>query len=254
MLDLLTTDAFAAWFSGLAEIPAEDVAATIEVIAQLGAGTEAPGSSELLLWYEHPSVASRGLPDIVERLAPEVVKFANEYGRFNGYVRRVIRHLESAPFVARLSRLSAEDTAKVADALCRIRRLATTRMLSIFDLQARRRLWPYGSPSPSAITACARLVDPSEVREWYYAALAAAGFEVVDVPSHTAALREITLRTTAPGLRILYGIDAAKNRGLIVVGEWLDRSFYGDSVRLAEALWAQFLAGRPLATQVAGAR
>jgi hypothetical protein len=254
MLDLLTTDAFAHWFSGLTGGPAEDVAETIEIIGQLGAAAEAPGSSELLLWYEHPLLASRPLPDLSDRLAPEIVKFSHEYGRFNGYVRRVVKHLESAPFVARLSRLSSAEAAAVADAVRRIRRLATTRLLSVSDLYARGRLSPFRSPSSSAAAAFARLVDPSEVRECYFAALAAAGFDVVDVPPHTAALREITLRTTPPGLRILYGIDEPKHRGLVVLGEWLDRSYYGDSVRRAEALWAQFLEGRPLATQAAGAR
>ncbi len=37
MLELLTTDAFANWFSALEEGPAEDVAATLEVIVQLSA-------------------------------------------------------------------------------------------------------------------------------------------------------------------------------------------------------------------------
>jgi hypothetical protein len=249
MLDLLTTDGFAAWFSGLAEGPAEDVAATLEVIAQLGARTEAPGSSDLLLWYEHPSLASRRLPDTFERLTPEIVKFSQEYGRFNGYVRRVVKHLESPPFVARLSRLSPADAAAVADAVGRIRRLATTRVLSLSDLYASGRLSPLRPPSPSAAAAFGRIVDTSEVRACYFAALAAAGFDVADVPPQTAALREIALRSTAPGLRVLYGIDEAKNRGLVVLGEWLDRSYYGDSVRRAEALWAQFLDGRPLATQ-----
>jgi hypothetical protein len=78
--------------------------------------------------------------------------------------------------------------------------------------------------------------------------------QVVEVPPHSAALREITLRSTAPGLRLLYGIDEPKNRGLVVLGEWLDRSFYGDAVRRAEAVWGQFLEGRPLSTQTAGAR
>ena len=97
----------------------------------------------------------------------------------------------------------------------------------------------------------------SDVRAAYFAALAAAGFEVVDVQPHSPALREISLRSTAPGLRLLYGIDAPNNRGLVVVGEWLDRSFYGDAVRFAEAVWRRFLQGEPLvvgSTQPAGAR
>jgi hypothetical protein len=252
MLELLTTDGFAAWFSRLAAGPAEDVAATLEVIVQLGTRAEAPGSSEWLLWYEHPWVSQRPLPDLSERLAPEILKFSHDWGHFNGYVRRVVKHLESTQFVARLSRLSRADAATVTEAVRQIRRLATVRLLSLSDLQTRGQLSPLRSPSPSAAAASARLVDVSAVRECYFAALAAAGIEVVEVPPRATALREITLRSTPPGLRLLYGIDEPKSRGLVVLGEWLDRSFYGDSVRRAEALWAQFLEGHPLATQGVG--
>jgi hypothetical protein len=254
MLELLTTDGFATWFSGLAAGPAEDVAATLEVIVQLGTRAEAPGSSEWLLWYEHPSLSQRSPADLSERLAPEIVKFSHDWGHFNGYVRRIVKHLESTQFVVRLSRLSPADAATVTEAVRRIRRLAKTRLLSLSDLQTHGRLSPFRSPSPSTAAALARVVDVSEVRECYFAALTAAGIEVVDMPPHTGVLREITLRSTPPGLRLLYGIDEPKARGLVVLGEWLDRSFYGDSVRRAEALWAQFLEGRPLATQAIGAR
>src|ERR1700722_18273047 len=106
MLDLLTTDEFAGWFSALDEGPAEDVAATLEVIVQLGTRTEAPGSSELLLWYEHPSMSQRPLPYPSQAPSPELVKFTQDWGNFLGYVTRVIKHLESTQFRARLSRLS----------------------------------------------------------------------------------------------------------------------------------------------------
>ena len=99
-----------------------------------------------------------------------------------------------------------------------------------------------------------RLMDLTDVRHWYFAALAAAGFDLEDVPAHSPALREIALRTRGPGLRVLYGIDAPGARGLVVLGEWLDRSFYGDSVRRAEQLWQQFLGGTLAAIRPATAR
>jgi hypothetical protein len=253
MLKLLTTDAFATWFSALPAGPAEDVAATLEVIVQLGTGTEAPGSSEWLLWYEHPLLSQRRpMPDISERFSPEFVRFTQEWGRFAGYVKRVIKHLESPQFVARLPRLSAKDAAAVAEAVARLRKLSWARAMARSEFQMKH-IRPMTFDAAAA-AALAPFADVSEAREAYFAALAAAGFEVIDVPQHTAALREISLRSTAPGLRLLYGIDAPKNRGLVVVGEWLDRSFYGDTVRKAEALWGQFLEGHPLSTQPAGAR
>jgi hypothetical protein len=253
MLKLLTTDAFAGWFSGLSAGPAEDVAATLEVIVQLGTRTEAPGSSEWLLWYEHPSLSQRlrPLPDLKELFAPELVKFYQDWGQFNGYVRRVIKHLESKPFLARLAQLPPEAAAAVAAAVARIRGISKTRMLALMEFRPARHRREL---SASSVATLARFADVSEVRASYFAALAAAGFEVADVPQHSSALREISLRATPPGLRLLYGIDEPKNRGLVVLGEWLDRSFYGDSVRRAEALWGQFLEGHPVSTQPAGAR
>ena len=254
MLNLVTTADFAAWFGKLEAGPAEDVAATLEVVVQLGTRAEAPGSSDALLWYEHPSV-SQLLPRIdEERLAPELVKFAQDWGLFHGYVRRVVRHLESKPFVARLARLSPEDAAVVSTDVERIKRLAKSRLLDLSAFQAKRPLHPYRAPTPLQATALARFVDVSEIREAYLAVLAAAGFEVVDLPARSDALREITLRATPPGLRLLYGIDDKRNRGLVVLGEWLDRSFYGDSVRRAEAVWSRFLDGQALSTQPMGVR
>ena len=257
MLDLVTIDAFATWFQALAAGPAEDVAATLEVIVQLGTRAEAPGSSDALLWYEHPSLSQVSWPpfrDIEKRVSPELLNFTQEWGRFHGYVKRVVKHLESAAFVARLARLSSKEAAVVAAAVERIKRIAKTRLLGVSEFGAKGHLNPFRSPSEFQIRALARFVDVSEVRAAYLQALAAAGFEVVDLPPHPAALREIALRSTPPGLRLLYGIDQKRNRGLVVLGEWLDRSFYGDSVRRAEALWVQFLEGRPLSTQPAFAR
>lgn len=258
MLDLVTTDAFAAWFQALAAGPAEDVAATLEVIVQLGTRAEAPDSSDALLWYEHPSLSQllRRPPfvDFEKRASPEFLKFTQEWGRFHGYVKRVVKHLDSAPFLARLARLSSRDAASVAAAVERIKQMAKTRMLGFSEFQRKRNLHPFRTPSEFETTALARFVDVSEVRDAYLQALAAAGFEVVDLPPHPAALREISLRSTPPGLRLLYGIDVKRNRGLVVLGEWLDRSFYGDSVRRAEAVWGQFLEARPLSTQPASGR
>jgi hypothetical protein len=238
MFELLTTDVFAEWFSAIDDAAAEDVAATVDVIAQLGANTEAPGSSEWLLWYEHPSMSGRARsvpPEHRERFEAGV-RAANQWGAFLGYVRRALKHLESAQFVERVGHLTPDDAAKVSDAIRRIRAALKSRQLAMSQLVVRLHQPPEGP-------AFQRLIDLTDVRHWYFAALAAAGFTVEDVPAHSPALREIALRTRGPGLRLLYGIDAPRARGLVVFGEWLDRSFYGDSVRRAEQLWQQFLGG-----------
>jgi hypothetical protein len=113
---------------------------------------------------------------------------------------------------------------------------------------------PVREPSPAQRAALDELTEVTEIRDAYLAALAAAGFEVVDVPAHSPALREIALRVPLPGLRLLYGVDSAKDRALVVLGERFDRSFYGDSVRRAEQLWKQFLEGDMRETQPARVR
>jgi hypothetical protein len=237
MFRLHTTEDFAAWFSGLRDGVAEDVAATLDVIERLGADTEAPGSSEWLLWYEHPSMAER-----VRRVSAGErtlmawgLRYVEQWGAFLGYTRRALKHLESPQFSARLARLSPDQAGAALFAVSRIRAALKSRQVAMAGLGASR-------PAPDS-AAFLELVDLTDVRHWYLAALAAAGFAVQDVPAHSQALREIALRQRAPELRILYGVDAPRACGLVVLGEWLDRSFYGDSVRRAESTWRQFLDG-----------
>jgi hypothetical protein len=257
-VELLTSDEFARWFTSLDERAAEDAAATLEVIVQLGTEKEAPGSSEWLTWYEHPSLStalawsSLAGPADPSAISPAFVRFIDEWGAFHIYVKRVVKHLESQSFVARATELDPRGAMAVRDAVARIKKTVTRRSLAFSDLQVKRRLRTHAPTAREAVDL-ARLVDIAEVREAYLAALAAAGFSVVDVPAHSPALREIMLRAPPPGFRLLYGVDSPKNRALVVLGEALDRSFYGDSVRRAERVWQEFLHGE-LSAEPAKAR
>jgi hypothetical protein len=256
-VELLTSDEFACWFTSLGERAAEDAAAMLEVIAQLGTEKEAPGSSEWLTWYEHPSLSAAmaswfaGTRD-PSAVDPAFVRFVDEWGAFHIYVKRVVKHLESHSFVARATELDPRGAVAVRDAVARIKRTVTRRSLAFSELQVKRRLRTH-APSAKEAVELARLVNIAEIREAYFAALAAAGFSLVDVPAHSPALREILLRAPPPGFRLLYGVDSRNNRALVVLGEALDRSFYGDSVRRAERRWQEFLNGE-LSAQPAKAR
>jgi len=254
VVELLTSEDFSRWFASLDERTAEDVAATLEVIGQLGTEKEAPGSSEWLTWYEHPSLSARlrGL-DPHRGVDPRLLQSIHDWGVFNGYARRVIKHLESRAFVERLGQLPPAAATAVRDAVTEIRKTVTRRLLALADYRGRKKLW-MRAPTDAEVLELARFGDVQEIRDAYLRALAAAGFDVVDVPAHSPALREIGLRVPAPGLRLLYGIDVGRNRGLVVLGERFDRSFYGDSVRRAERLWQEFLASEPQPTQPAGER
>jgi hypothetical protein len=155
------------------------------------------------------------------------------WGCFRDYARRVLDQLESQRFVTRVSRLKPEDAAKVFDLVNQIKNAADPRM----------RLTLAANGLAQARTG-APIEDPCVgLRALYLAALGAAGFEVTDVPAHSLALREFAKRLPAPGFRLLYGVHAVRGVALIVLGEALDRAFYGDSVRRAERAWNQFLEG-----------
>jgi hypothetical protein len=225
MLHVVTTEEFAQWFGALDDALAEDVAAAVDVIEQLGPERAAPGSRESLLWYEHPLMAR-----INEQhpLAWEL----EAWGAVRDYARQLLVKLESPRFGSRLERLPAAQATAALQAVKRIRDVADPRMRWALRLHGVVR----GARSP-ADDACA------ELRRAYFAALEAAGFLVADVPAHSLALRELSRRHPAPAFRLLYGVHAEQEAALLVLGERLDRAFYGDSVRRAEATWKQFLGG-----------
>lgn len=253
---LLTTVDFASWFGALDDRTAEDVATTLDIIEQLGVDKEAPRSSEWLTWYEAPELSERlrGL-GLGPRgpMDPAVARFFDEWGAFNGYTRRVVKQLESPTFVARLRELESRAAERVADAIARIKKTTTRRLLAVSEYSVRHRLG-LRPPTPAQAAQLAAFTDVEEVRGAYLAALEAAGFTVVDLPARSSALREIASRAPAPGFRLLYGVDAPRARGLVVLGEPMDRTFYGDSVRRAERVWAEFLAGELRASQPRRAR
>jgi hypothetical protein len=227
MLQLLTTNVFADWFSALDDKAAEDVATALDVIEQLGPTQAPPGSRESLLWYEHPSVSQF---QTLGSLAWDL----EAWGCFHDYARQVLEKLESPRFASRLSRLGTKEATTVFGIIRDIRKASDPRLRWALKLAGD----PFGRAGhvhPN--DAC------SEVRRMYFDALAASGFKATDVPAHSLALREFSRRTPDPAFRLLYGVDREGDRALFVLGEWLDRSFYGDSVRRAERMWKQFLEG-----------
>lgn len=227
MLQLLTTDAFADWFSRLDDKAAEDVATALDVVERLGPDKAPPGSRDSLLWYEHPTVA-RFLPS--DALAWDL----EAWGCLRDYAKRIVAQLESPRFVARLARLAPKDAAAILRIVRQIQRVADPRLRWTLQLA--------GDPFGLGAATCPDDVCAG-IRALYFEALEAAGFAVEDVPAHSLALRELSRRAPAPAFRLLYGVHVERQTALFVLGEWLDRSFYGDSVRRAERMWKLFLEG-----------
>lgn len=237
MLQPLTSEQFAEWFDALDEPAAEDVATAIEVVERLGPTRAPPGSSELLLWYEHPALA---------RVISDSLNWDLEaWGSFRGYAGQILEKLESARFLARLSSLGAGQAAEVLRLTKEIQRASDPRLRWALKLA--------GDP-----LGAAREVRPeracAEVRRLYLATLDAAGFKVEDVPAHSLALRELSRRSSAFPFRLLYGVDIKRELALFVLGERLDRAYYGDSVRRAERTWQRFLDGSLEAVEAAPLR
>jgi hypothetical protein len=227
MLKPLTSDEFAQWFSALDDQAAEDVATAIDVVERLGPGQAAPGSRESLLWYEHPMVSGVFLEG---SLADDL----EAWGSFRDYARQILEKLESPRFMARVSALGGRQASEVLRLMREIQRAADPRLRWALKLAS----GSLGAPSRALPSdACAA------VRRLYFDALAAAGFKAEDAPAHSLALRELVRRSPTFAFRLLYGVDVKRELALFVLGERLNRSYYGDSVRRAERAWQQFLEG-----------
>jgi hypothetical protein len=243
VLRLLTTDDFAQWFAGLGDPAAEDVATALEIVAQLGPEKAAPGSRTSLLWYEHPSISHVPGPSWI-------VGELEDWGDFRDYAHQILQAIESPRFTARLMRLAPSEAARVFESIERLKRMADPRTRWTFKVHAAGT----ASETAAAGTDERQQGARAELRRIYLDVLAAAGFELIDLPAHSLALRELSRRLPAPGFRLLYGVDAERERALFVLGERLDKSYYGDSVRRAERLWQRFQQGTLRANERAAPR
>lgn len=218
MLEVHTTDEFAAWYAALPDPDAEEVATALEVITRLGPQTAAPDSTEWVLWYE--DAAARPLLSKIDGVV-----------RFGAIARHLLSHLESPRFRKRLRAATDAQSRAVADAIEALREAA-------------------GLNRRGGILGAAHALAASELPEIalaklqrsYQAALAALGITVGDFPAHSTALRELTLRDCSPRIRLLYGVDAPRSVAVVLLGERLDREHYAASVRSAQSAWQQFLA------------
>jgi hypothetical protein len=209
MLTLHATESFASWFQALTDAEAEEVATGIELIAALGPEQAPPRSSELLLWYQCPPASVSINPRLMRRFVM--------FSEFSARLRKALTALDSEPVRRKLAEASDE---RALVALATLRRVAASASF--------RHVYGSAEPSWQEVEALCRRV---------YEAL---GMSEAPTPPSNG-VRGLTIDTCKPAIRVLYGVDSARSRGLLITGERLDRYAYGPSVRRALALFSQFL-------------
>jgi hypothetical protein len=208
MLTLLTTEDFSAWFRALGDADAEEVATALELMQEVLPEREPPASRDLLLWFQ----SSTGVRWVDER-------FDDDFFEFSRRVHQLVEHLASKSVQLRLRETDAERAGAAIEAIMKQARL-----------QRRHARIP-GSPR--------RTLQDVELE--YRALLSSLGIAEPARSEPNSSLRELNIRAREPNIRVFYGVDRANDRALLVLGEHLDRTAYGPSVRKALRLWREFL-------------
>lgn len=225
MLQLLATDEFADWFHALGDSDAEDVAIALEVLGSVSVEQADSSSSDLLLWYRASPADSPG------SRGNRALAVSDTYHRAAARIFRMITHLDSQPVQARLAQVPADQQVLVRCAISKMKSLTRDRRLAAMMVRE--------SESERVV---------AEVEANYRAVLDACDLLEPESLLQTTPLRQLQLNDRPPGLRILYGVNAAKETALLVLGEHLDRRAYGSSVRRALSEWKRFLAGEELSS------
>lgn len=241
MFEVIAAEEFESWYAALPEADAESVSSSIDVLAELGPALGPPRSSELLLWLDGtPPVKSVFGLDFVEgwldRRGYEIrtparsspAASAENYWQLLSWMRRGLSLFESERFRSRVLALEPERATRALQGVERVRQ-----MLGKLRFQL-----TFSAPVRSGA------FDP--IREAIDAVLSDAGLAIADPAIHASGLRELRVDLGNRCCRVLYGLDVDASRVLLILGEPLDRAYYGNTVRIAEKRWSEYLAGEYL--------
>jgi hypothetical protein len=268
MFEIVVSDRFAAWYDALPEPEAEEVTLALEVAAGLGAAVDPERSRELLLWYD----GARSLP-----FSAEASERVERFSRLMWWGRRVSQCLESPAFAERLAELDAPRAREALLAVERVKnQLAGARLIEVFGalhhdaprvarrvplsgaerwlfelIQLERQRAPLPAGSALAQRAPAAGVGPEPLHVAVLEALHRVGLSPRMIFEAGSGLREITLTAEGRRSRVIVGVDVARERLIAILGEPLDREYYGDSVKFAEAFFRDYLARQEEGTAAA---
>lgn len=232
MFQVLPEPEFEAWYEQLPEPLAEEVATAIDLVAT--SSEVAPERlSRLLLWFDGTAgSSSSGLSDPVHgplTLSELPSAKARQYLQWH---HEILLCLESPVFQQRLARLDPK--------------LAALALRQVEHLKRRLRGARASSSYATWSRAASSNADPGAslgLRQAFGDLLELVGLSSGELLGSGSGLRELTILNVSPGLRVLFGLDFPGRRLIAILGETLDRRYYGDSVRRAEQSFRRYCAG-----------
>jgi hypothetical protein len=243
MFEISVTGEFERWYQELDSESAEKVAAELNVLERLGPELDGVRASRLLLWFDGSPLPSGRLRREHGQHHRWLVEQA--HARMSQVLRaqhEALRCLETPNFQARFLKLEPLAARRAQELLERVR--ASVRAATLALALARP-----GAPHDSEWSERSPLPDEA-VQAALLELLSCVGLRLEDVADRSSGLRELTIAELRPPQRLLYAIDAPRRRILAILGEALERAYYGDSVRLAELRWREYCC----TLQVASAR
>jgi hypothetical protein len=226
MFEITPSTEFSAWFESLSGELAEEVACALDLLAEAGVALGPSHASRALLWYDGCGGELPNDPLFAQRMSSYALHFG-DVRELLLWHHEVVRCLESATFSERLGRLEpkAASIALLAVENLKVRLKAAGKRIAF-----QRRSHRFNS------------VTGDQLKESFFQVLRLVGLEPTPVMNSLSGLCELSIPCTEPPLRVLFGLDAPGQRIIALLGEPLDRSYYGDSVILAEQRWQQYCA------------
>ncbi|HEY3667156.1 MAG TPA: hypothetical protein VGL19_14195 [Polyangiaceae bacterium] len=245
MFQITPSNEFATWFEALAPELAEEVACALDLLAEAGVALGPSRTSRALLWYDGCAGNEATGWDRL-RTGSDAPRSFDDVREVLLWHREIVRCLESTAFRERLARLQPQvaSLALVAVENLKVRLKAARARTS---LQSSAALFPRSALATlEALTArearvlAERFAPENALKEPFFEVLRLVGLEPTQMMNSPSGLCELTIASTEPRLRVLFGLDAPGQRIVALVGEELKRSYYGDSVQLAERRWLSY--------------
>jgi hypothetical protein len=242
MFEISVTREFEDWYQALGAESAEKIAAELNVLERLGPELDAERASPLLLWFD-------GLREGEPLSASGLGESGWELSHLLRRQHEALRCLETPNFLARFLKLEPRQARRGHELIDDLR--ASVRAAQLQLALSRRQ-----APLAIVLAASRAPLPPGEggwpgegVQAALLEVLSLVGLRLQDVADRSSGLRELTVASLAPAHRLLYAIDAPRRRILAILGEALDRAYYGDSVRLAERRWRDYCRTLPVSSE-----